>query len=169
MASLEEGRLPGNCADAGAFGGSGKARSAEAKAQIWRFSRFCLVGLLSLAVDFAVFVPLVHPGLLDPRVAALLAYLAASLAGYFLNRRITFSDRLAGPASRGVLAYIMVGLAGAAIRLAILHLLMVFAFWDSPPLVYLASGLGVFGATLASYLGALKWVFPAAGLHEGTK
>lgn len=132
-----------------------------------RFFRFCLVGCASLGVDYAVFIPLVHPDLMDPRAAAVFAYLAASVAGYGLNRRLTFSDRAGGPIARGFLVYVFVGLGGAGIRLAVLHALMTLAHWGRPPEVYLASGLGVVAGTLASYLGALRWVFPSSTSLRG--
>jgi len=124
-----------------------------------RFTRFCLVGGASLVVDYAVLVPLVHPGLLDARWAAAIAYLVSSLFGYLLNRRLTFPDRRGTSLGRGLTAYVLVGLGGAAIRLATLHLFMVKTSWHSPPEVYLASGLGILAGTLASYLGVLRWVF----------
>lgn len=127
-----------------------------------RFLRFCLVGCISLGVDYAVFVPLVHPDLMDPRAAAVFAYLTASVVGYGLNRQLTFPDRAGGSIARGILVYVFVGLGGAGIRLAVLHALMTLAHWGRPPEVYLASGLGVVAGTLASYLGALRWVFPSS-------
>ncbi len=52
---------------------------------------FCTVGGTGVVVDFAVFYPLVEFGALDPRLAAIPAFLVAVSWNYLLNRRFTFA------------------------------------------------------------------------------
>lgn len=122
---------------------------------------FCGVGTTAMAVDYAAFVPLVHYGLLDARLAAVVGYLASSAWSYWLNWRVTF-ERVPVPSHlRACGAFLVVGAGGAAVRVGVMHVLMVTVAWSHPPEVYLASFVGIVVSTAVNFLGARFWAFRA--------
>ena len=120
---------------------------------------FCAVGTTAMAVDYAAFVPLVHFEALDPRLAAVVGYLVSSLWSYWLNWRITFQRAPVPSHARALAAFFAVGAGGAAVRVAVMHGLMVTVAWIRPPEVYLASFVGILVSTAVNYLGARYWAF----------
>lgn len=120
---------------------------------------FCVVGTTAMAVDYAAFVPLVHFEVLDPRLAAVVGYLVSSVWSYWLNWRITFLRAPVPSHARAFSAFLAVGAAGAAVRVAVMHGLMVTVAWSHPPEVYLASFVGIVVSTGMNYLGARHWAF----------
>ncbi len=120
---------------------------------------FCMVGGSGVIVDFAVFYPLVEWAHLDPRLAAVPAFLVAVSWNYLLNRRITFEGGREVAASRSYAAFVAVCAAGVGIRIGVMHLLMVYAGWDQKPLLWLTSLLGIGAATISNFLGSKYLAF----------
>jgi putative flippase GtrA len=120
---------------------------------------FCGVGATAMAVDHAAFVPLVHFGVLDARLAAVVGYLVSSGWSYWLNWRVTFERAPVPSHLRACGAFLLVGAGGAAVRVGVMHLLMVTVAWSRPPEVYLASFVGIVVGTAVNFLGARFWAF----------
>lgn len=120
---------------------------------------FCLVGGTGVAVDFAVFYPLVDLARIDPRLAAVPAFLVAVSWNYVLNRRLTFVGAREVAAPRSYVTFVIVCAVGVGIRIGVMHLLMVYAGWDEKPLIWLTSLLGIVAATLSNFLGSKYLAF----------
>lgn len=120
---------------------------------------FCLVGTTGVAVDFAVFYPLVDFAHMDPRLAAVPAFLVAVSWNYLLNRRITFESAREVAAARSYATFVIVCTVGVGIRIGVMHLLMVYAGWNEKPLIWLTSLLGIVAATLSNFLGSKYLAF----------
>lgn len=115
---------------------------------------FCAVGATGVLVDYAVFVPLLHFGNLDPRLAAVFAFGVAVSWNYALNRRITFARGREAPLPRSYLTFVGVCTLGVGVRVGVMHLLMVTVGWTTPPEVYLTSFVGIVAATAVNFIGA---------------
>ncbi|MDY0003381.1 MAG: GtrA family protein [Polyangia bacterium] len=124
---------------------------------------FCAVGASGVAVDYAVFVPLIHLAGLDPRLAAVFSFAVAVSWNYALNRRITFERGAEAPLPRSYLAFVAVCAVGVGVRVAVMHLLMVGPGWRHPPEIYLTSFVGIVAATAVNFLGARFIAFRAPG------
>lgn len=112
------------------------------------------MGLSGVVVDYAVFVPLVAWAALDPRLAALVAFLGAVSWNYALNRRVTFAHGRDAPLGRSYVSFVTLCAVGAAIRVGVIHLLMVTVLWTRPPEIYVSSFLGIVVATAWNFLGS---------------
>ena len=123
---------------------------------------FCGVGTTAMVVDYAAFVPLVHYDAVDARLAAVVGYLVSSVWSYWLNWRVTFARAPVPSHLRAFGTYLLVGAGGAAVRVGVMHLLMVTVAWSRPPEVYLASFVGIVVSTGVSFLGARFWAFRTA-------
>jgi len=123
---------------------------------------FCTVGGTGVVVDFAVFYPLVEFGALDPRLAAIPAFLVAVSWNYLLNRRLTFAGARDVAAGRSYLTFVTVCTLGVGIRIGVMHLLMVYAGWSHKPMIWLTSLLGIVAATAANFLGSKYLAFRRA-------
>ena len=115
---------------------------------------FCAVGASGVVVDYAVFVPLIQFAGVDPRLAAVCAFLVAVSWNYLLNRRFTFTDARDTPVSRSYVTFVAVCAGGIALRVGVMHLLMVRLGWDRPPEVYATNFVGIVAATAVNFLGA---------------
>ena len=120
---------------------------------------FCAVGVTAMAVDYAAFVPLVHFGVMDARLAVVVGYLASSAWSYWLNWRVTFERAPVQSHLRACGAFLLVGAGGAAVRVAVMHMLMITVAWTQPPEVYLSSFAGIVAGTAVNFLGARFWAF----------
>lgn len=120
---------------------------------------FCLVGGTGVIVDFAVLYPLVTFAHLDARVAAVPAFLVAVSWNYLLNRRFTFARGREAALARSYTTFVAVCTAGVGIRIGVMHLLMAYAGWDHPPLLWLTSLVGIAAATLSNFLGSKLLAF----------
>jgi dolichol-phosphate mannosyltransferase len=121
-------------------------------ATIIQFLKFCVVGLSGLVVDTVVVVGLVETVRLDPRLAAVFAFLVAVTWNYGLNSVWTF----AASTRRlyGYVTFVVVSCLGLGIRLGVMHLLLEYAgLWKGRYYV-LASVAGVLCATLFNYSGS---------------
>ncbi len=120
---------------------------------------FMLVGASGVLVDFAVFFPLVELTLLDPRLAAIPAFAVAVSWNYLVNRRVTFARGREAPLARSYVTFVTVCGAGVGIRILVMHLLMVYAGWNTRPLIWLTSLVGIAAATISNFLGAKLLAF----------
>jgi putative flippase GtrA len=120
---------------------------------------FCAVGATGVAVDFAVFYPVVEFGALDPRLAAIPAFLVAVSWNYMLNRHFTFAGARNLALPRSYLTFVTVCTLGVGIRIGVMHLLMVHAGWSHKPLIWLTSLVGIAAATAANFLGSKYLAF----------
>jgi len=137
--------------------------------RLTELSLFVLVGATGVAVDFAVFVPLVRYAAMDPRLAALASFSVAVSWNYLWNRRITFPGAQATPLSRSYVAFVAVCAVGAAVRLLVMHLLIVGAGWGRPPIVYLTNLAGIVAATSVNFLGARQIAFRTRHEHASRR
>ena len=120
---------------------------------------FLMVGGSGVIVDFAVFYPVVELARLDPRLAAVPAFLVAVTWNYLLNRRITFAGAQQVATGRSYTTFVAVCVAGVGIRIGVMHLLMVYAGWNQKPLIWLTSLLGIGAATISNFLGSKYLAF----------
>jgi dolichol-phosphate mannosyltransferase len=129
----------------------------------FEFLKFCIVGFLGLIVDTAVLMTVVEFVHLDPRAAAVPAFLCAVTANYVLNRQWTFAvGRNTGvAASYG--RFVAVCLIGLALRLGTMHLLMVGAGMGRGYRYIMASLMGILAATIFNFLGSKFIVFSRKG------
>lgn len=124
---------------------------------IKQFIRFCLVGFSGLFVDTAILVALVDLFFLDPRVAAMFAFLGAVSWNYLFNRIWSFRSGPSPAILSSYLSFVFVCLAGLGIRVAVMHILIEYAGMGRRPWYVLASLVGIGVATVFNFLGS-KWV-----------
>lgn len=122
-----------------------------------RLARFGVVGVVGFLVDGGLLQLLVASGLCGPIVARLVSFPSAVLATWYLNRRITFSDR--GPALRSLLRYVLVSSLGTTLNFAVYSALVLgSAAMSARPLIPFA--IASAGAMVFNYLGARYFAFP---------
>jgi dolichol-phosphate mannosyltransferase len=126
---------------------------------VFQFIKFCIVGFTGLFIDTAVLVSIVEIFLLDPRVAAIFAFLTAVSWNYILNRFWTFDLGKQTKISYSYIFFVLICVVGLGIRLGIMHLLIEYAGMDRKPWYILASILGIFGGTIFNYLGSRYLAF----------
>lgn len=61
----------------------------------WQFVRFCVVGVVNTALNYAVYWLLLEGAGLQYLVAGALGFLSGAVSGFFLNRKWTFAARVA--------------------------------------------------------------------------
>lgn len=141
-------------------------RLRERYPRLLELALFCAVGGSGVLVDYAVLVPLVALGGVDARIAAVAAFTVAVSWNYALNRRFTFAGARQTEVSRSYASFVAVCAVGVAIRVGVMHAIMVTVGWGQPPHVYLTSFLGIVAATAWNFLGSKLLVFrspPATG------
>lgn len=121
---------------------------------IAQFIKFCLVGLSGLLVDTAVLVGLVELFSLDPRAAAVFAFLTAVSWNYILNRVWTFDLGTKTTFSYSYFSFVIICVLGFGVRIGIMHLLIKYAGMGKSPLYILASVLGILVGTIFNFLGS---------------
>ena len=119
----------------------------------FQFLKFCIVGFCGLMVDTAVLIGIVEFRHLDPRVAAVFAFLCAMSANYVLNRFWTFNTARATRFATSYAWFVAICVTGFFIRLGVMHLLIEFLdmgveYWYVP-----ASIVGIFVATIFNFVG----------------
>jgi putative flippase GtrA len=92
------------------------------------FVRFAVVGAIATAIHAAVFAALIETTRIDPVAATVVAFAAAFVAGFVLNRRWTFGSR-AAPAAQ-LPRYLASQLAGLALSAAIMHVAVHLQRWS---------------------------------------
>jgi len=134
---------------------------------IKQFIKFCLVGFSGLFVDTAILVALVDRLLLDPRLAAVFAFLGAASWNYLFNRIWSFRSVPSMNILSGYLTFVFVCLAGLGIRVGVMHVLIEYAGMGRSPWYVLASLIGIGVATLFNFLGSKFVVFSRKTQGEG--
>jgi putative flippase GtrA len=117
------------------------------------FFRFAVVGAFATTIHAAVFALLVETTRLDPVVATSIAFVAAFVAGFVLNRRWTFGSR-ADPLAQ-LPRYLVVQLAGLALGAAIMAFAVHVQRW-SP---YAGLALSIALVPPVTFALARAWVF----------
>lgn len=121
---------------------------------ILQFMKFCLVGFSGLFVDTFILIGLVELGRLDPRFAALFAFLTAVTWNYALNRLWTFRLSPKTKIVHSYVSFVMTCTMGFGVRLGVMHLLFQYAGMGAKPWYVVASFLGILAATLFNFLGS---------------
>jgi dolichol-phosphate mannosyltransferase len=122
---------------------------------IFQFLRFCAVGFLGLIMDTAILVALVEVVRIDPRFAAVFAFVATVSFNYVLNRTWTFTAaRAVTRVATSYAWFIAVCSTGLLVRLSVMHLLIKFCNMGVGFRYVLASLIGIFMATLFNFLGS---------------
>jgi putative flippase GtrA len=119
----------------------------------FQFLKFCIVGSSGLLVDTAVLIGVVELAHLDPRVAAVFAFLCAVNSNYVLNRFWTFNTARATSVATSYTRFVAVCLTGFFVRLGVMHLLIELLDMGLGYRYVLASIIGIFAATLFNFLG----------------
>lgn len=126
---------------------------------LFEFIKFCSVGATGLVIDTAVLVSLVEAIALDPRLAAIFAFMAAVSWNYFLNRVWTFADGAYTQISKSYISFVAVSVSGLAVRLVTMHLLIEYANMGARPWYIVASIMGVMAGTIFNFLGSKYFSF----------
>jgi len=133
---------------------------------IIQFLKFCIVGFLGLIVDTSILVGLVEAIGLDPRAAAVFAFIAAVSLNYVLNRFWTFETASPTSAFSSYTLFVAVCLTGLLIRIGVMHVMIEFFNMGAGYRYVLASIVGIFGATVFNFFGTKYLAFSA---HKNKK
>ena len=120
---------------------------------VFEFGKFCLVGLSGLFVDTGVLVGLVSLFFLDPRFAAIFAFMVAVSWNYIFDRRWAFKIGRSLKISYSYTSFFVICLLGLGIRLGVMHLLITYAGLGKSPWYILTSIIGIVAATIFNYFG----------------
>jgi dolichol-phosphate mannosyltransferase len=120
----------------------------------FQFLKFCIVGFCGLLVDTAVLVGIVELIHLDPRIAAVFAFLCAVSANYVLDRFWTFNTARATGVATSYVRFVAVCVAGFFVRFGVMHLLIESLDMGSEYRYVLASIIGIFVGTIFNFMGA---------------
>ena len=117
------------------------------------FLKFCLVGFSGVFIDTAVLVTLVDLLSLDPRFAAIFAFLGAVSWNYLFDRMWAFEIGRSIKISYSYTSFIVICLLGLGIRIGVMHLFIAYAGMGQRPWYILASIIGIVAATIFNYFG----------------
>jgi dolichol-phosphate mannosyltransferase len=120
---------------------------------VFQFLKFCIVGFCGLLVDTAILIGLVEFVHLDPRTAAIFAFLFAVSFNYMLNRFWTFSSAREAKIISSYAWFVIICLAGLFVRLGVMHLLIESYNMERGYRYVLASISGIFAATMFNFIG----------------
>jgi len=125
------------------------------KTESARLVSFALIGAINTAVDFGVFSTLYYATGVDLLFANTLAFLAACLGSFLLNRRYTFADRAgrAGSTGKSMAVFFLV----AVCALCVSNVLVWCASLVTSPLVGKAAA--VLTSFAINYIGSKRLVF----------
>lgn len=139
-----------------------RTASATSRTHFSRFVRFCLVGGVATAIQYALLILLVRGFGMAPTPASSIGFVISAGANYLLNYRFTFqSDRPHGPAAAkfGLLAG-----TGLVINAAIMRLLV------GAGLHYLIAQVCATGVVLFwNFIGNSVWTFGIEPVRERTR
>jgi dolichol-phosphate mannosyltransferase len=124
--------------------------------ELWRFVKFCLVGLSGVGVNLGILWLLVEKAVLDEVLSSAIAIEISIITNFLLNNYFTFRDkRQTGSFFPRLVKFNIVSLAGAAINLGL------FWFFTSALDVYyiLAQVFGIIVATLWNYFLNTIWTW----------
>lgn len=119
----------------------------------FQFITFCIVGFMGLLVDTAVLMGFVEIAHLDPRLAAVFAFIVAVSSNYLLNRWWTFDTVKITKVAISYAWFVVVCIIGLLIRLGVMHLLIEFCNMGLGYRYVLASIIGIFAATMFNFVG----------------
>ena len=133
-----------------------RVRRGMSHAENWlQLGRFALVGASGYVVNLVVFWLAVHPGALDHRIAATLAFLVAVTNNFVWNRSWTFGIGSGQVHAQAVRFFVVSGL-GFLVNLAVLELLV---SGGMPELA--AQAIAVAVAMPVNFVGNRLWTFAA--------
>ncbi|MGD0230340.1 MAG: glycosyltransferase family 2 protein [Syntrophorhabdales bacterium] len=133
----------------------------------FEFLKFCLVGFFGLLVDTSVLIGAVQLAHLDPRAAAVPAFLCAVTVNYAVNRRWTFAAGKESAIATSYGRFVAVCLAGLLLRLGTMHVLIAGAGMGVGYRYVLASFIGIAVATMFNFLGSKFVAFSGRGGPQG--
>jgi putative flippase GtrA len=143
-----------------AFGRGATVLASLVHAHLPRLSRYTLVSVAALGLDFAVFQSLTVSGV-KPALAAIVGYTFGMLLHYTLSVRFVFADATVKSRRRTLIEFVASGLIGLAMTAAIVWIAT--AWLGIPALV--AKALAVGASFIAVFLLRSAIVFkPAAAL-----
>jgi len=123
---------------------------------------FCFVGLSGVVIDTGILILLVERASLDPRMAAVVAFLGAVTWNFQLNQGWTFSGyEYSRNAYRRYVSFVLACLAGLSIRIGLMHLLIRYTILGRGRGYVLASLIGIVAGTAVNYLISRDVVFAA--------
>lgn len=123
------------------------------------FIRFCMVGLLGLFVDLGT-VAIVKESLgLDTRLCAVVGFAVAVSVNFVLNRRFTFAGARHMPGLWSYLTYVGTNMLGLAVRMLVVHAMIVFANLDDGRGYLISNASGIALGTLFNFVGAKYFAF----------
>lgn len=126
------------------------------KYQDWfKFLSFYLVGLSGIVIDTAILVGFVEFLVLDPRVAAVFAFLGAVTWNFRMNQSWTFSGvDYSKSASMRYISFVLICVVGLLIRIGVMHFLIRHTMLGQGRGYIFASIIGIFSATVFNFLGS---------------
>ncbi len=138
------------------------------KDELSRLARFCTTGVTNTVVDLAVFFSLVRFLEVSVYVAQFLAYCAATLNSYTVNRKWTFRSKSRFGGGE-LIRFVVLNSCSLGLGLLVLHLL--YGRFEFPRIV--AKVYTVAFTVPINYLGSHFWVFRKAvepgKAHENTQ
>jgi len=121
----------------------------------FKFLSFCLVGFSGMVIDTAILVLLVEILALDPRVAAVFAFMGAVTWNFKLNQNWTFTGI---EFSRNIywryVSFFLICTIGLLIRIGMMHLIIRYTVMGRGKGYIFASIIGIFSATLFNFFGS---------------
>lgn len=123
-----------------------------------RFLRFAAAGVVAAGVDMAAVELAVRVLGLDLYSARVLSYLAAATAAWWLNRRISFNDRLSSNRLAEWARYLAANLLGGLINYGVYAVLVTFVpvFAAYP---FMAVAIGSLAGLVANFAMSQRFVF----------
>ena len=126
---------------------------------LFQFTKFCTVGFLGLLVDTAALMTLVEITHLDPRVAAIFAFVVAVSFNYSLNRLWTFNSVTVSHLAASYGWFLTVCIAGLFVRIGVMHLVITLCNMGSGYRYIVVSIIGILVATMFNFVGTKFIVF----------
>jgi dolichol-phosphate mannosyltransferase len=118
------------------------------------FIRFCLVGLSGMVIDTLILVGFVEILSLDPRAAAVFAFMGAVTWNFRINQSWTFSGM---EYSKNIywryVTFVLICVSGLLIRIGTMHLLIRYTLLGQGRGYIFASIIGIMTATISNFLG----------------
>jgi dolichol-phosphate mannosyltransferase len=120
-----------------------------------KFIKFCLVGFSGMIIDTAVLIALVELLTLDPRVAAVFAFLVAVSWNFICNQQWTFSSANYSKNLRlRYLSFFTVSFIGLVIRISCMDIILRSTALNKGRGYIIASVLGILAATVFNFFGS---------------
>lgn len=133
----------------------------------FKFVSFCLVGLSGIVIDTAILVALVEILDLDPRAAAVFAFLGAVTWNFRMNQSWTF---MGVEYSKNIywryISFVLICTGGLMIRIGLMHVLLRYTALGQGRGYIVASIMGIISATLFNFLGSRYIAFSQKRLQS---